>query len=60
MSDDNTLDTSKVNRVEVITWQGRGYTNYTASNVSVHLQDAGRTLKVFIDGFGKPDLEDTE
>ena len=44
------FDTSKVTRVEVITLNGRGYTNYDASHVSISLQDTGRTLKVFIDG----------
>lgn len=44
------FDTSKVTRVEVITLNGRGYTNYDARQVSISLQDTGRTLKVFIDG----------
>ena len=37
-----------VTRVEVIDEEGRSYVNTDASDVVVHLQDEGRTLKVFI------------
>ncbi|MFY8161969.1 MAG: hypothetical protein ACOVNU_11615 [Candidatus Kapaibacteriota bacterium] len=46
------LDTSKVNRVEVIQhsepYNGRAYTNYFAKDVEIHLQDESRTLKIFL------------
>lgn len=39
----------KVTRVEVIDQNGRAYINKKpAYNVEIHLQDDGRTLKVFI------------
>ena len=37
-----------VTRVEVIDEKGRSYVNTDASDVVVHLQDEGRTLKVFV------------
>lgn len=43
------IDTSKVNRVEVIDEKGRSYVNWKPTNrVSVQLQDDGKTLKIFI------------
>lgn len=42
--------TSRVNRVEIIDEDGRSYTNYDAHNVTLHLQDNGCTLKIFIGG----------
>lgn len=38
----------KVNRVEVIDSSGRAYTKYGVKDVSISLQDDGRTLKVFL------------
>jgi hypothetical protein len=44
------VNTSKVNRVEVIDENGRSYVNWKPTNrVSVRLQDDGKTLKIFID-----------
>lgn len=43
------LDPTKLNRVEVIDDEnGRAYVNYDAHNVVLSVQDAGRTLKIFI------------
>ena len=47
------MNTDKVTRVEVIDHQsipivGRAYTKYNCQNVSLSLQDDGRTLKIFI------------
>jgi len=42
------VDTSKVNRFEVIDDQGRAYTKYGVSDVEFALQDDGKTLKVFL------------
>jgi hypothetical protein len=43
------FDMSKVNRVEVIDDEnGRAYVNYDAHNVQLSIQDAGRTIKIFI------------
>lgn len=44
----NSLDTSTVNRVEVIDSNGRVYVNRNAKNVVVKRQDDFRTLKVFL------------
>ena len=38
----------KVTRVEVVDSTGRVYTEYYAIDVVVSIQDAGRTLKVFL------------
>jgi hypothetical protein len=47
-----TIDTSKVTRVEVIQYSpphnGRAYTNYNAKDVSIQLQDENKTLKIFL------------
>lgn len=41
--------TSRINRVEVIDEKGRSYVNRKPNNrTELHLQDNGRTLKVFI------------
>jgi hypothetical protein len=41
-------DTSKVNRIEIITDQGRIFVGYGFSDVTLlSLQDDGRTLKLF-------------
>jgi len=41
-----------VNRVEVIQhsepYNGRAYTNYSAKDVELQLQDDGKTLKIFL------------
>lgn len=37
-----------VSRVEVIDYEGRSYTNYSAQSVELQLQDGGKTLKVFL------------
>jgi hypothetical protein len=46
------VDTSKVNRVEVIQhsppYNGRAYTNYNAKDVEIQFQDDFRTLKIFL------------
>lgn len=45
------LPVEKVTRVEVIDQQGRSYINWDNNNlVELHLQDNGRTIKVFIYG----------
>jgi hypothetical protein len=44
------MNTSKVNRIEVIDDQGRSYGNYRAGGVIVQLQDDERTLKVMTIG----------
>ena len=43
-----TVNYPKVNRVEVIGDDGRAYTNYNATDVQLHIQDDGRTMKVFL------------
>jgi hypothetical protein len=47
-----TIDTSKVNRVEVIQYSapynGRAYTNYNAKDVEISIQDNGKTIKIFL------------
>lgn len=43
--------TEKVNRVEVITSKGREFVFWEKEgsvDVKIHLQDSGRTLKIFI------------
>lgn len=42
-----TIDFSKVTRVEVIDESGRKYTRWYC-DVEPHIQDGGRTLKLFI------------
>jgi hypothetical protein len=43
------FNTEKINRVEVIDdTNGRAYVNYDAYDVTVHIQDNGCTLKIFI------------
>lgn len=37
-----------VTRVEVIDGTGRGYVNIGVKDVEAHVQDGGRTLKVFL------------
>lgn len=51
------MDTSKVTRVEVIDHQshptvGRAYVKHNCQNVSLQLQDEGKTLKIFIGSGG--------
>jgi hypothetical protein len=41
---------SKVTRLEIIDDDGRIYTNQRAGGSSIHLQDGGRTMKVFAKG----------
>lgn len=46
---DEQLNTSQVNRVEVIDQDGRSYTNWKQTNrVKVSIQDERKTLKIFI------------
>lgn len=48
-----------VTRVEVIDGTGRGYVNIGVQDVEVHVQDGGRTLKVFLtdmDAEGKDEV----
>ena len=48
-----------VTRVEVIDSTGRGYVNIGVKNVEAHVQDGGRTLKVFLtdmDAEGKDEV----
>lgn len=42
------FDFPKVTRVEVISNFGRSYTNYNTHNVTIAIQDNGRTIKVFL------------
>lgn len=43
------LPTEMINRVEVIDENGRSYVNWKSSNrTELHIQDYGRTLKVFV------------
>ena len=44
--DESLLD--KVKRVEVIDSKGRAYGAFGIKGVEIHLQDEGRTLKVFV------------
>ena len=37
-----------VTRVEVIDADGRSYIKYRVTSVELHLQDEGRTLKIFV------------
>jgi len=46
---DLTRDLPKVTRVEVIDGTGRAYMAHHLEEVSMALQDEGRTLKVFVD-----------
>lgn len=43
---------NEINRVEIIQhsppYNGRAYTNRDAKNVEIHLQDGGKTLKIFL------------
>ena len=39
----------KVNRVEIITKDGRQYVGHMLDSVELSYQDDGRTLKIFID-----------
>jgi hypothetical protein len=45
---DAELKVNKVSRVELIDEKGRSYTNWKVFRVWFHLQDEGRTLKIFI------------
>lgn len=48
-----------VTRVEVIDSTGRGYVNIGVKDVEAHVQDGGRTLKVFLtdmDAEGKDEV----
>lgn len=46
-----------VNRVELIDNQGRVYVQYNVEEVQLHLQDDGRTLKIFLEYDETPDKE---
>src|ERR1700691_4020389 len=41
------IDTSKVSRIEGIDQRGRVFVRYGFTDVSISLQDDGRTLKIF-------------
>lgn len=44
------IDTTKITRIEVIDENGRSYSNRHPDNkVSLHIQDEGHTLKIFIE-----------
>jgi len=45
---ERTINTSLVTRVEIIDQNGREYVNNSCEAVDVHLQDDGRTMKIFI------------
>jgi hypothetical protein len=42
------IDLKDVDRVEVIDSKGRAFTRYRVSDVTMDVQDEGRTLKIFI------------
>lgn len=48
--DDVNRRLDKVTRLEVIDEDGRSYVNWAAHDVSLSLQDNGRTLKIFCGG----------
>jgi len=49
MKKNELFDSSKVTRIEVIDHNGRSYVNWSPTNeLSVSIQDQGRTLKLFI------------
>ncbi len=50
MSENVAYPFHEVTRVEVIDMGGRSYVNYSAGAVEVHIQDDGKTLKVFTRG----------
>lgn len=37
-----------VTRLEVVDDSGRAFSSYTAKNVELHIQDDGRTMKIFL------------
>lgn len=50
IDNDYMLAHEQVNRVEVIDNNGRAYVKYGVGDVITHLQDDGRTLKLFLRG----------
>jgi len=50
---DGIINTEKITRVEVIDENGRSYVKRDIDGLEVHLQDGGRTLKLFISKHGK-------
>lgn len=51
MTDQPKIDTSRVTRIEIIDQNGRQFVTHGAENVTLALQDDGRTLKVFCEIF---------
>jgi len=43
------IEHKKVNRVELVTQDGREFVNWECKNVKTSLQDDGRTLKIFLE-----------
>jgi hypothetical protein len=50
IDNDYMLAHERVNRVELIDNSGRAYVKYGVGDVITHLQDDGRTLKLFLRG----------
>lgn len=50
LEEDGFRNLPNITRVEVIDQTGRNYTNLKAGNVSVSIQDDGKTLKIFTKG----------
>jgi hypothetical protein len=49
IEEQHNIDTSNVNRVEVIQYiNGRVYVNNNAKNVEIQFQDDNKTLKIFL------------
>ena len=48
--DDVNRQLGQVTRLEIIDADGRSYVNWAARDVSLSLQDSGRTLKIFCRG----------
>lgn len=48
-SDAGVLRSERISRVEVVSSRGREFSIYVTPGASLHLQDDGRTLKVFVD-----------
>jgi hypothetical protein len=49
--------TKAVTRIEIIDQSGRIFVQYGLSNVQLHMQDDGRTLKVFCTSEGAAEKE---
>lgn len=44
----NDIFIPNINRFEVIDKSGRAYVTYDATEVAIHIQDDGKTVKIFI------------